>query len=98
VAGLLLSYFVMLALSMAVALRTREPLGRLIVVGVVGLLAAQVCINVGMTMGLMPVTGMTLPFVSYGGSSVISSFILMGLVANVAMHRIPVFAAKEFQN
>lgn len=94
--GLLLLYFMMFAFSIAVGLRTREPLGRLLVAGVVALLAAQVCINVGMTMGLMPVTGMTLPFVSYGGSSVLSSFILMGLVANVAMHRIPVFASKEF--
>ncbi|RKY29159.1 MAG: rod shape-determining protein RodA, partial [Planctomycetota bacterium] len=75
---------------------TREPFGRLLVAGVVGLLAAQVYINVGMTMGLMPVTGMTLPLVSYGGSSMLSSFILLALVANVAMHRIPVFSSKEF--
>jgi rod shape determining protein RodA len=97
-AGLLALYFALFALSLAVALRTREPLGRLIIVGAVGMLAAQVIINAGMTMGLMPVTGMTLPFVSYGGSSVLSSFILMGLVANVAMHRITVFAAREFQD
>ena len=94
--GLLLLYFALFAMAIAVALRTREPLGRLIVVGAVGVLAAQVIINVGMTMGLMPVTGMTLPFVSYGGSSVLSSFVLMGLVANVATHRITVFAGREF--
>jgi cell division protein FtsW (lipid II flippase) len=89
-------YFALFAFSIAVALRTREPLGRLVVAGAVCVLAAQVMINVGMTMGLMPVTGMTLPLVSYGGSSVLSSFILIGLVANVAMHRVPVFASREF--
>jgi rod shape determining protein RodA len=94
--GLLLLYLCLFAASISIALRTREPFGRLLVAGVVGLLAAQVYINVGMTMGLMPVTGMTLPLVSYGGSSMLSSFILLGLVANVAMHRIPVFSSKEF--
>ncbi len=94
--GLLLLYLALFAASISIALRTREPFGRLIVAGVVGLLAAQVYINVGMTMGLMPVTGMTLPLVSYGGSSMISSFILLGLVANVAMHHIPVFSSREF--
>lgn len=94
--GLLLLYLALFAASISIALRTREPFGRLIVAGVVGLLAAQVYINVGMTMGLMPVTGMTLPLVSYGGSSMLSSFILLGLVANVAMHHIPVFSSREF--
>jgi len=44
-------------------------------------------INIGMTLGLMPITGMTLPFVSYGGSSLVSSFLALGLLINVARHR-----------
>lgn len=94
--GLLLLYLALFGACIAIALRTREPFGRLLVAGVVGLLAAQVFINAGMTMGLMPVTGMTLPLVSYGGSSVLSSFVLLALAANVAMRRIPVFSSKEF--
>ena len=48
--------------------------------GIIGLLTFQICQNVGMTMGLLPVTGVTLPFLSYGGSSLLSSFMLIGLI------------------
>ncbi len=72
-----------------IAWRTREPFGRFLAVGIASLLASQIFVNCGMTMGLMPVTGVTLPFVSYGGSSLLTSFLAVGLVANVAMHPIP---------
>jgi rod shape determining protein RodA len=49
--------------------------------------AIQVFENVGMTMGIMPITGIPLPFMSYGGSAVITSFIAVGLVLNVHMRR-----------
>ena len=75
------------------ASRTREPFGRLLVTGLVTLLAVQVCINVGMTLGLAPVTGLTLPFVSYGGSSMVSSFLAIGLIANVASRKVLVVSA-----
>ena len=48
--------------------------------GVIGLLTFQICQNIGMTLGLLPVTGVTLPFLSYGGSSLLSNFMLMGLI------------------
>jgi cell division protein FtsW (lipid II flippase) len=96
--GLLLLYLGLFGACVLVALRTREPFGRLLVAGVVGLLAAQVFVNTGMTMGLMPVTGMTLPLVSYGGSSVLSSFVLLALTANVAIHHVPVFSSREFDD
>jgi rod shape determining protein RodA len=66
---------------------SRDQLGTLICVGVLAMLAFQVFQNVGMTMGIMPVTGIPLPFVSYGGSSTIASFAALGLVLNVHMRR-----------
>ena len=82
-------YLLIFALSLSIAARTREPFGRLLVVGLVSVLSAQVCINVGMTLGLLPVTGLTLPFVSYGGSSMVTSFAALGLIANVGSRRVP---------
>ena len=66
---------------------SRDPLGTMICVGVLALFAFQVFENVGMTMGIMPVTGIPLPFMSYGGSSTLTVFIAMGLVLNVHMRR-----------
>ena len=54
-------------------------------VGVIGMLSFQIFENIAMTMGLMPVTGITLPFLSYGGSSIISNMIALGFVLNVAV-------------
>ena len=64
-----------------------DPLGSLICMGILGMFVAQVFENVGMAMGIMPVTGIPLPFMSYGGSSIIVSFACIGLVANVRMRR-----------
>jgi rod shape determining protein RodA len=65
----------------------RDRLGTLICVGVLSMLVFQIFQNVGMTMGIMPITGITLPFMSYGGSSVIASWLAVGLVLNVHMRR-----------
>jgi rod shape determining protein RodA len=54
---------------------------------VLGIFAFQVFENIGMTMGIMPITGIPLPFMSYGGSAIIASFVAVGLVANVNMRR-----------
>jgi rod shape determining protein RodA len=61
--------------------------GTLLAVGVLGIFAFQVFENIGMTMGIMPITGIPLPFMSYGGSAIIACFIAIGLVANVNMRR-----------
>ncbi len=61
--------------------------GTLLAVGVLGIFAFQVFENIGMTMGIMPITGIPLPFMSYGGSAIIASFLAVGLVANVNMRR-----------
>jgi rod shape determining protein RodA len=84
----------MLALMSIIAWRiwrtaqlARDPLGTLICVGVLSMFVFQVFENVGMTMGIMPITGIPLPFMSYGGSSTLTAFIAMGLVLNVHMRR-----------
>ena len=66
---------------------SRDPLGTLVCVGVLAMFVFQVFENIGMTMGIMPVTGIPLPFMSYGGSSTLTAFIAMGLVLNVHMRR-----------
>ena len=76
---LLLLGFVVLRV-LRVAARAQEPFGRLVAVGVAAWLAVQVVQNVGMNLGLLPVTGLPLPFVSYGGSSMVVSWLAVGLV------------------
>jgi rod shape determining protein RodA len=84
---ILLLYILLIVGGIEIAAKQPEPFGRLIAVGVCTLFATQMFINIGMTIGLMPITGMTLPFVSYGGSSLVSSFLALGLLINVARHR-----------
>jgi rod shape determining protein RodA len=69
------------------ALFARDFFGTLVCVGVLALFAFQIFVNMGMTMGIMPVTGIPLPFMSYGGSSTITGFACVALVANVSMRR-----------
>ena len=59
----------------------------LIVMGVAGVMLFQIAINIGMCVGLMPVTGIPLPLMSYGGSSVIYTFLALGIVMNIRMRR-----------
>jgi len=70
-----------------IARLAKDPLGTLIAVGALALIAWHVFENVGMNMGLMPVTGIPLPFVSYGGSSSVAFLVLIGLVESVHMRR-----------
>jgi len=69
------------------AVLSRDAFGTLCCIGVVAIFVFQIFENVGMTMGIMPITGIPLPFMSYGGSSVIISFIAIGLAANVHTRR-----------
>ena len=66
---------------------TADPFARLLAVGLVTLITAQAGVNMGMTMGLLPVSGMTLPFVSYGGSSLLCNLIAVALLISVSQHR-----------
>lgn len=65
----------------------RDQFGALIAAGVVAILMFQVFVNVGMNVGIMPITGVTLPLMSYGGASVLSTFIALGLLQSVAVHQ-----------
>jgi cell division protein FtsW (lipid II flippase) len=82
-AGVLLLYALLVWLMLHTALRVREPSGRLLAVGVAALIAGQSLINAAMALGLLPIVGMPLPFLSAGGSSLMTSFIGLGLVLNV---------------
>jgi cell division protein FtsW (lipid II flippase) len=73
--------------AIAVAGLCKDPFGRLIAVGFAALVLTQSAINIGMTVGMLPITGMTLPFVSYGGSSLLTVFAMSGLVLNVGLRR-----------
>ena len=70
-----------------IAAVARDRFGMVVAAGVAGLLAFQLFVNVGMTVGIMPVIGIPLPFVSYGGTSLIATFAMLGLVLNVHMRR-----------
>jgi rod shape determining protein RodA len=70
-----------------IALLSTDFFGTLLCVGIMAMFAFQVFENVGMTMGIMPITGIPLPFMSYGGSALITYFIAVGLVSNVHMRR-----------
>ncbi len=83
--AVLVLYLILFACGLLAAARTREPFGRLLGVGIVALLATQTVINMGMTVGLLPVTGITLPLLSYGGSSLLFTCLALGLLMNVAM-------------
>ena len=65
----------------------KDTFGSLVIIGVISMLVFQMFQNIGMTIGLMPITGITLPFVSYGGSSMLTSMISIGLILNIGMRR-----------
>jgi rod shape determining protein RodA len=76
---------------LAVAHRTREPFGRLLSVGIGALVGGQALMNLGIATGLLPVTGLPLPLVSYGGSSVLATMVALGCVLDVGRRRVDVF-------
>ncbi len=83
----ILLYFILIRRGLEVISKTSDMTGRLLATGLVAMLSLHVVINVGMTMGIMPVTGLTLPLVSYGGSSFLSTMISIGILLNVRMRR-----------
>ena len=73
--------------ALRIALKTENLAGRYICVGIASMFMIQVIENVGMCLGVLPVIGITYPFLSYGGSSIISCFIAIGMVLSVSTHR-----------
>jgi rod shape determining protein RodA len=80
-------YGAILLFSLGVAFDARDRFGAFVAVGVAAMLFWQVFENIGMVIGLLPVTGITLPLLSYGGSSMVSVMISIGLLANISMRR-----------
>ncbi len=94
---LLGAYVVLFAAGVEISAATREPFGRLLAVGIVAMLTSQAFLNLAVCLRLAPVTGITLPFVSYGGSSMLSSFLAAGLLLNIGQNRPLVLARSSFE-
>lgn len=88
VAGaVIILYVVLITKAIYVAKTAKDDLGSYIAMGIVGIFLFHMIENIGMTMGLLPITGVPLPFVSYGGSSLITNFICIGLLLNISGRR-----------
>jgi rod shape determining protein RodA len=83
----LLLYFLILTRLIQNAQQALDAPAAFIIMGVVGVLLFQVVVNIGMVVGLLPVTGIPLPLMSYGGSSVLFTFLALGIVMNIRMSR-----------
>ena len=81
--SILILYLILLMRAFSIARRTNDPFGRLVCTGVIAWFAFQMFENIGMTLGMMPMTGVPLPFISYGGSSMFATLIGFGLLQNV---------------
>lgn len=86
-------YSVIFYSSFLIIRNTKDLFGQLIIVGSIGMLFFQIAINIGMNIGVLPITGITLPFLSYGGSSILTVFISLGLIASVQK-----FGKKKFSS
>ncbi len=91
------AYLLIFWIGADIAGSTREPFGRMVAVGVVVMMAAQTFINLMVALSLMPVTGVTLPFISSGGSSLIASFMSIGLLLNIGQKRVIVMGREAFE-
>lgn len=95
---IILAYGAIVLFGIEVASATNDPFGRLLAVGVIVMIVVQALLNMSMAVGLAPITGMTLPFVSAGGSSLWANFIALGLLLNVAQRRPLLIANPPFSH
>ena len=86
-AALLIMYFLLLWKGMVIMSETEDAVGRLVAAGVVVMFLFHIVVNVGMTLGIMPVTGVPLPLFSYGGSSLLANMMALGLLIGVGLRR-----------
>lgn len=97
VAGtLLVLYLLMIWCGLHIASQCKEPGGKLVVVGITAVLGVQVLVNVGVVTAMLPTTGITLPLISYGGSSLVVTFAMVGLMLNIGASRPLVMAPEAF--
>ena len=95
---LIILYLALFYACLNLGASTREPFGRTIALGVGALMISQTFINLAVALGLFPTTGITLPFVSAGGSSFISCCMMLGIVLSVAQHHVPVLSQDDFRD
>jgi rod shape determining protein RodA len=88
---LLTAFCLFLFSAFMTAYNAPDQFGRLVVIGVIGIVSSQVIINIGVAVSLLPITGITLPFISYGGSSMMASFISIGVVMSIGREKKPYF-------
>lgn len=84
---LLLTYFNLIYRGYKIAVRSKDNFGKYMVIGILSMFSFQILQNIGMDIGLMPITGIPLPFVSYGGSSLLTNIIAVSLILNVGMRK-----------
>jgi cell division protein FtsW (lipid II flippase) len=95
--ALLSLYAIIIGCGIEIAWLNTDPFARLVAVGIVAMFAVEVIVNVSMTLGLMPITGLTLPLVSSGGSSLVVSMMAIGLLNNIGRSRPFTVAARSFE-
>ena len=86
-AGIVITYVVLITKAIYVAKTAKDDLGSYIAMGIAGIFLFHMVENIGMTIGLLPITGVPLPFVSYGGSSLLTNLILIALLLNISGRR-----------
>lgn len=84
---ILMLFLMLIIIGLNIAYKCREPFGTILSMGITAMIAWQVFINIGMVIGLMPVVGVPLPFISYGGSSILTIMISIGILMNISMRR-----------
>lgn len=84
---ILVTFFVMLWRALQIASELKNRFLSLTVIGCAAILGVHVVVNAGMTVGIMPVTGIPLPFLSYGGSALLTNMVIIGLVLSAGMKR-----------
>ena len=86
-ATVIITYVVLITRAIFIAKTAKDNLGSYIAIGIAGILLFHMTENIGMTMGLLPITGVPLPFVSYGGSSLLTNLMMIGLLLNISGRR-----------
>ena len=84
---IIILYVILVTKALFIAKTAKDDLGSYIGAGISGIFLFHMTQNIGMTMGLLPITGVPLPFVSYGGSSLLTNMILIGLLLNISARR-----------
>ncbi|MFO0754612.1 MAG: rod shape-determining protein RodA [Thermodesulfovibrionales bacterium] len=90
-AVLLFIYALLFLRGLDTAYKAKDEFGRLVAVGVTAMFFVYFCVNIGMTLGMMPVVGVPLPFVSYGGTALLSNYLAAGILMNIRTRRLELF-------